>query len=66
MDFLEHRFHIKERGSGIRQELLGGFTMFFAAVYPVFIVADMVASVSDRRKPPLAQQSASSPPCPAC
>lgn len=46
MDILERHFHIRERGSNIRQELLGGFTMFFTAAYLVLIVAGIMTSVS--------------------
>lgn len=46
MDMLERHFHIRERGSNIRQELLGGFTMFFTAAYLVVIVAGIMAPVA--------------------
>ena len=43
MNILERFFHIKARGSTLRQELLGGVTAFFAAAYLIAAVPALLA-----------------------
>ena len=42
-NFLERTFHIKERGSTIGRELLGGLVTFLAMAYIIFVNPDMLS-----------------------
>lgn len=41
---MEKMFKIKERGSTVRTEIIGGFTTFFAMVYIIFVNAGILGS----------------------
>ena len=43
INFLERTFHIKERGSTIGRELLGGFVTFLAMAYIIFVNPGMLS-----------------------
>lgn len=47
MDILESCFHIKDRGSSMKQELLGGITTFFTSAYLIVLIADYIVPVSE-------------------
>lgn len=42
-NFLERTFHIKERGSTIGRELLGGLVTFLAMAYIIFVNPGMLS-----------------------
>ena len=44
MNFLEQHFHIKERGSSIRTELIGGITAFATMSYILIVQANMMVA----------------------
>lgn len=46
MSILEQYFHIKDRDSTIKQELLGGITTFFTTAYLIVLIADYLVPVS--------------------
>lgn len=43
-NFLERHFHIKERGSNIRTEILGAVTAFATMSYILIVQANMMAA----------------------
>lgn len=47
MGILESCFHIKDRGSSMKQELLGGITTFFTSAYLIVLIADYIVPVSE-------------------
>lgn len=46
MDILERCFHIREKGSNLKRELLGGITAFFTAAYLIAAVSRLIASAA--------------------
>lgn len=44
MNFLEQHFHIKERGSTVRTEIIGGITAFATMSYILIVQANMMVA----------------------
>ena len=47
MGILERYFHVKGRGSSIKQELLGGIATFFTSAYLIVMIADFLVPISE-------------------